>query len=66
MRERNPTHQVDEVVALGVREEAAVEERPARAHTPVTVSQTKIVKPQAARAAGEADRRFTCGVRIAG
>ena len=35
-------------------------------HTPVTVSQTKIVKPQAARAAGEADRRFTCGVRIAG
>jgi hypothetical protein len=34
MRERNPTHQVDEMVALGVREEAAVEERPARAHTP--------------------------------
>ena len=51
MRERNPTHQVDEVVALGVREEAAVQERPARAHTPVTVSHTKNVKAQAARAA---------------
>lgn len=30
----NPTHQADEVVALGVREEAAVQERPARRFSP--------------------------------
>lgn len=34
IREPNPTHQADEVVALGVREEAAVQERPARRLSP--------------------------------
>jgi hypothetical protein len=43
---RAATHQLDEVVALGVREEAAVQERPARTNkqTSLALSQTQIGK----------------------